>query len=504
MVPSPQFTKNHDSSRTRWSHPWRLTKLPLPAGSHRPFAVLALMLSLTAPSFAEADKEESKGFFKKDATSVSDFQLFTEGSTLKDVSFPSYEQGFIPKTLVKAAHIKVVSEYEIVARDIVVDMLTPNAEVEFRAELDSGTYDERTGLLRSSDPTTLTSANLQAVGSGLVIELETERCFLVGPAHTTYTSEEKKIMNHSSLKTPGRALAASLVASSSLLAAPPNALDQQQLAELDKQTQSEQKVINAADKDAQKKIQQNQKQQQQSTENVDGFLDKIGHAEASQPAAEKTTKPAEKNAAAEDSKFQTTGLKIASSGGIYFDSNDGLLVYLKEVELTEERFRLTCTKELKAFIGPKVVEEEKPNKKAAGKKSNKKKPAAEKPAEQKTGETEKKPDQQLGDLEKIIALGDVFIEVYDVSALGLANDEPQVKGKRLAVYAEQAVYDTKKEEIILRGGYPKVEYGNNHLIAKEPNLYVTITMDKNGQAKFVAEPGKWETFVKDIPKNDNQ
>lgn len=165
---------------------------------------------------------------------------------------------------------------------------------------------------------------------------------------------------------------------------------------------------------------------------------------------------------------------ISADDGMFFDAENGLLVYLKNVRLTSPDFDLAGANELKVFLGKKEVKKKPPVKEGE--------PAPE------PGKDEKKDDKKaaspgilsasggFGDPEKIVATGAVKIT------------QKAVDGKP-PVVASAAVltYDAKSGEIILNGGYPWVQQGATFMRAKEANLFLRIKKD----GSFVTE-GPWD------------
>ncbi len=153
---------------------------------------------------------------------------------------------------------------------------------------------------------------------------------------------------------------------------------------------------------------------------------------------------------------------IHCEGGMYFDPDDGVLVYLKNVTVKDPRFNLSGANELKIFFGKKPAKAE-----------TKDQPATTKPAAQ------DKPGLagNFGDVERIVATGAVLID--QKAAAG--KDPIKASG---AIFT----YNLKADQIILSGGYPWVLQGKTYMRAKEPNLMLRIS-PKAGS--FVTE-GNWE------------
>ena len=169
-------------------------------------------------------------------------------------------------------------------------------------------------------------------------------------------------------------------------------------------------------------------------------------------------------------------------GGIYFDTDTGILAYLKNIRLTEPRFKMSCSDELKVFLDKKT--DKKPNKKTDSKtgkteKLEKKAPLVKthKKEPKKTNEDELA--NSFGDLKRIVAIGKVRV---------VRKDE---KGQTYIATAETASYNAKTGDMILRGNKPRIQVGPHQFIQSEsPGKYIKI--EKTG--KFIIE-GKATTVI---------
>jgi hypothetical protein len=100
----------------------------------------------------------------------------------------------------------------------------------------------------------------------------------------------------------------------------------------------------------------------------------------------------------------------------------------------------------------------------------------------KEGEEEKEGIGSFDDIDTIVATG------------GIRVVRKNEKGKVMTATADTATYDAKSGDIVLRGGFPKVQEGANYVVAQEPGLYVRIYA--SGKGFF--QPGKWKTVVGDL------
>ena len=149
---------------------------------------------------------------------------------------------------------------------------------------------------------------------------------------------------------------------------------------------------------------------------------------------------------------------ITCDGGMYFDADEGIFVYFKNVHVTDPQFTLSGANELKIFLSPK--------------------PAGSEP---------KKPEsKEKGGL----GLGAKFGEVDHIIANGavrILQKQPEAGKEPIEASGAFFTYHTKTGQIILSGGFPWVKQGSTFMRAKEPNLNLRVL--KNGS--FVTE-GNWD------------
>jgi hypothetical protein len=202
------------------------------------------------------------------------------------------------------------------------------------------------------------------------------------------------------------------------------------------------------------------------------------------------------NPAGEDFDPGPGGTKVLCDGGMYFDTAKGVLVYLKNIRLTDPRFDLECRDELKVFLAKKP---EKPAAAGApatgtanGAPAPEPAPPAPPPAAPETGSADadgvaaadstKLLGGDFGDIDRLMATGGVKV----------TRKDPQ--GQPIIATAETAVYERTSGDVILRGGLPIVRKGKDYLRALEPGLYIRLYA--NGDV--FTQPGKWETGVSEL------
>jgi len=189
-----------------------------------------------------------------------------------------------------------------------------------------------------------------------------------------------------------------------------------------------------------------------ATANAKAFLEK------QEIQAKADTAPAAPEAKPFDAPADPNDTLVTCDGGMYFDADDGVFVYLRNVVVKDPRFDLSGANELKVFLGKKP--DEKTHENASKKSADGKGVGA-----------------RFGDVERIVATG----------AVRVLQKQPE-PGK-LPVEASGAIftYHPKTGNIHLQGGYPWVKQGTSFMRAKEPNLILRIKKD----GSFVTD-GRWD------------
>ena len=178
-------------------------------------------------------------------------------------------------------------------------------------------------------------------------------------------------------------------------------------------------------------------------------------AENGLPAAPQAAEPA--LARPFDLKPSTGETKISFEGGMYFYPDEGVLVYMKNVKVTDPRFHLSAKDQLKIFFGKKPAKEPKNDKSGFGAGIG----------------------GNFGEPERIVATGAVLFEQMKPDS----GKEPiQASGAVLT-------YHLKDDLVTISGGSPwVVQPPATYLRAMQPDLMLRIS-PKAGS--FITD-GHWE------------
>ncbi|MGD7654583.1 MAG: hypothetical protein ACQCXQ_15300 [Verrucomicrobiales bacterium] len=371
---------------------------------------------------------------------ISALTLLPSGSQLHGVMFPRYDDQLNLVGTLQARAMTLVNETTVSGENIAIRSFHKDGTQRGRVDLATAWLDQTKGLVRTSENVTILTDKIAAQGSGLCYSFEQARGFLVGPVKTWTDSLNSTAMN--TRHTPRRATASLGMALLTLpiTAAPaaespapassaPDALIANQ------QTRDQLRAdLDAADA---------------ATADARAFLEKAELA-STRPAPENVVpnelKPLDVSPGKDDTLVQ-------ADNGMFFNADQGLFVFLRNVRVTDPRFELTGANELKIFLEQKQPETTQPK------------------------STDGPVTADFGDVERIIATG----------AIRLLQKQPQ-QGKP-PVEASGAIftYHPKTGDITLSGGYPWVKQGSTFMRAKQPNL--TLRIKKDGS--FTTE-GNWE------------
>lgn len=155
---------------------------------------------------------------------------------------------------------------------------------------------------------------------------------------------------------------------------------------------------------------------------------------------------------------------ISYDGGMYFDSDEGVVVYTKNVKVKDPRFHLSADDQLKIFLAKKPAKEVKKEKLTPEKSS------------MKSGFDD---FGDFGEPERIVATGAVLFEQMKTDSV----KEP--------IRASGAIftYNTKEDLVTISGGFPWViRPPSTYLRATQPNLILRISP----KAGKIDTEGRWE------------
>ncbi|MED5417428.1 MAG: hypothetical protein VYA27_01940, partial [Verrucomicrobiota bacterium] len=162
---------------------------------------------------------------------------------------------------------------------------------------------------------------------------------------------------------------------------------------------------------------------------------------------------------------------ITAEGGMFLNPERGHISYLRNIEVTESRFTLTCAGHLKVFFPPQDLSKAIRNSDTSSRDNTL-------PVGGESREKEKT-FSELVDPYLFVISGGVRVALKDPSG----RNPPSI------ATGETAVVNRRTGDIVLQGGTPTIRQGLNSLTAGSPDLYLRLY--QNGD--FYAEEGLWTT-----------
>jgi lipopolysaccharide export system protein LptA len=398
------------------------------------------ILLFAAPALCAAEPASGE---KKNPVS-----LLPDGSVLKGVLLPRYDENHKLVGDLKAQTMTLIDPEHVRGKNVLIRFYNPDRTLRGKVALKNALFDQVKSRLFAREPVEITTDRLVARGTGLVYAFQGGEGFLRGPSETWISAPPTTTsMNSSTL--PNAALFALCFAQAPLTAMPPAFVSEEEIAAIKEQSasvQPEADEINAATETA---LTADTAAGNEASKAALAFINTSGlETIAAEPEKEPEAKPLEVKPGPDDTL-------ITCDGGMYFDADEGVLVYLKNVTVKDPRFDLKGADQLKVFFDKKPEDKKTVGdapKKAAGGVAN------------------------FGDVRKLIAEGAVVLNQKSVGG----KDPVQASGRVLT-------YDIPTGEIIIHGGYPWVKQGAYYARAKEPNL--TLRLLNNGS---FSTQGNWE------------
>ena len=384
--------------------------------------------------------------------------LLPDGSVLKDVLIPRYDDRRRLVGDLSAGTMTLVSPQRIRGENVLIRFYRPDRSLRGKVKLLNAILDQTNSRLRAREPVELTNDRLHAKGTGLVFAFQDGTGFLRGPATTRISARDTSTSMH-----PGPArqktslLALCLSPVLPLVAAPPPFVSPAELERIQAEARSKQAVADAFNRQTSATLERDIAAATRASQAATRFIETSGIP----PVDEKTTPPAPPAEPLQVNPGPGDTV-IECDGGMYFDSDAGILVYFKNVSVTDPRFNLSGANELKIFFEKKETGKKKKNPGRKTRKIKKMRPFA--------------AAANFGDVRKLVATGTVRLLQQ-----GVDGREPvEASGGILT-------YDVPEGEIIISQRYPWVKQGDYFARAKQPDL--TLRLLNNGS--FSTE-GNWQ------------
>jgi hypothetical protein len=420
------------------------------------------ILALISPAAEGAGQAASAS-----GKNIQSIALLPDGSQLQGVMLPRFDENRNLVGVLKAGAMTLVNAGQIAGETVSIEFFNPDRSPRGRIDLARATFLQEKGFLVTNDPVKIQTDRVTASGNGLYYAFERGQGFMPGPATTTLKNPtETTTMHapHSSLR--ATAVVGLSLITQSLVASPPPPLTAAETASLRADASPKALVAGAAVASAHASLDADLAASTAASQAAASFLATV---DLPVPAADE---PASAPFVPQSGPDETV---IDCQGGMYFDADEGVLVYLKNVTVKNPRFDLSGANELKIFFGKKRAA------KAAAKPGDASPTSSGDP-------TEKTPTKLVAGFGKNV--GGNFGDVERIVATGAVKIDQRAAAGKEALKASGAIfsYNLKAGQIILSGGYPWFTQGTTYMRAKEPNLILRI-FPKTGT--FVTE-GNWE------------
>ena len=402
--------------------------------------------------------------------------LLPDGGILKNVLIPQYDRDLSLASSFRAEELIIVTRKTIDANRLRIDFFNPDRTPRGHIVMAQARYDADQEMLTTREPVSLVSNDLTADGSALVYDVRNSRGFLHGPVTAVTSADTRTSMN----TRPARhALAAGALLMASAIGLPAQdaaltsaekiaaaRLSRQRIGQLDADALSRRPAATVAAETGARHLAEARDQGEKADSTMTSFL---RAAALTSLLADPIATPPAGEVPRPDVKPDAAKTRITSDDGAFFDSQNGLLIFLKNVMVKDPRFQLSGADEVKVFFEPK-----KPARPPAAK------PGSAKPA------PIKKDDDALGGASfgkpsRMVATGTVVVDYQSEDPA-----EPPLKAS-----ARMLVYDLVKKEIILRGGSPWILRDGQ--LSSVPGNDAYIVIQQNGS--FVTGNGGIDASV---------
>ncbi|RYD23578.1 MAG: hypothetical protein EOP88_03660 [Verrucomicrobiaceae bacterium] len=397
------------------------------------------------------------------------FDLLPDGSQLKNVMRPRYDENRNLVGVLKSKIIRFVNSEEYAAEAVSIEFFNKDKGQSGRIDLAKAIFRKKLGMLVATEVVDIKSDKLTARGTALHYSFQDGEGFLSGPVTTIIQTPTETTMNSPSPSLRATAVLGLSLLAQSLPAAPVITAEEKAAVRADAASRAA--AAGAAAATTRTLLDKDIADSAKAKQAVTRFL---VQADLPAPAAEEEFAPA----VPLEFTPGPDSTKLTSDGGLYFESKERVLVYLKNVKVTNPEFDLEC-QELKLFFAEKKEEDKKAKPDPESKDGQPAEPKKEKSAKDLFGSGM---GVDFGEPERIVATGAV-----------LFTQKKAAKGQQ-PIKASGAIfsYNLTDDQIVISGGYPWVfQPPSNALRAKEANLSLRIS-PKAGT--FVVDKGQWETL----------
>jgi len=460
-----------------------------------PLRAIVPLLLVLAPALPAVETPAPVPRKKLSAVSV-----LPTGSKLQNVMFPRYDPEHHLLGMLKAREMTLVDDETIAGEVVHIESFNSDGSLRGQVDMVRTVFNQVKGLMNTRDPVVIHTDRFNAIGTGLCYFLNQNNGYLIGPVITwIHNPPENAESTETSMNTSPSPLRTTAGLAMSLLTLPltaavPPPVSNGELATIHEEAAPTTSFLHAGAAKVTADLAKDTRDAAAATKTATSFIADAGIPvpDTDPPVPAPEPKPLDVKPAPGDTV-------ITCDGGMYFDDDKGVLVYLKNVHVVDPRFDLSGANELKIFLEKKAPENPSDSAHNPGDK-----PAPE--VTPKPGTTPAKPGDKpapndplgggfsakFGDVDHIVANG----------AVRFHQKQPEPGKEPIDASGSIFTYHANTGQIIISGGYPWVQQGPTYMRAEQPNLNLRIL--KSGA--FNTE-GKWTMFgplkQDDKPKHEN-
>ncbi|MEE2734974.1 MAG: hypothetical protein VYC57_06385 [Verrucomicrobiota bacterium] len=433
--------------------------------------LLALVLFGTSPERAPAQEEpEGKNPELPYQKLGPIMDNLPAGSMLKEVRIPVFNKKLERMALLQSDFLKVLTKRDLRAENIALRYFQDDS-VLIRMRMGSANFSLNTGILRAHKVITLRGGKIRGQGAGGIFHLESRSGFLRGPVSTLLAASDNPKGNPPASgkneHPPENPLSPAGLSELATAFTGPEGLTGTERRKIDTLLQSRTRSVLANRAPTRNFMTQSR----QSSGKADADLRSFSHT-IQIPESKLLSPVSQGNPVTPPPVKATRGeVLITAEGGMFLNPERGHISYLRNIEVTESRFTLTCAGHLKVFFPPQDLSKAIRNSDTSSRDNTP-------PVEGESREKEKT-FSELVDPYLFVISGGVRVALKDPSG----RNPPSI------ATGETAVVNRRTGDIVLQGGTPTIRQGLNSLTAGSPDLYLRLY--QNGD--FYAEEGLWTT-----------
>ncbi|RYD39494.1 MAG: hypothetical protein EOP85_15835, partial [Verrucomicrobiaceae bacterium] len=249
------------------------------------------------------------------------FALLPPGSQLKGVMMPRYDENRKLTGVLKSKVIRLVNADEIAGESVTIEFFNEDETPRGRIDLAHATLNEKKEMLVANEMVDIRADGLTARGSALHYSFKDGEGFLSGPVTTIVQAPIETTMNSKIPSLRGTTLIGMSLLAQSLPAAPPSPISAEEKAAVQADVRSSAPAVARETETTRARLAKDMADSDAASQAATRFL---VQADLPAPTADEVPAPA----APLEIKPGPGDSVISCEGGMYFDPEEGVMVYL--------------------------------------------------------------------------------------------------------------------------------------------------------------------------------